>query len=158
MALNRWYSGQTTRAGRSRGEERREHVLRILVEKPGVNFRELVRSTGIPNGTLRHHADMLCRTGKAWWIRDGCKIRYFAGSRPPEPTVVRLVQRVVLDGDLAQVHERVREMGEPSQSAVLDSFPDKPRSTVQNMLERLTARGLLVVRLQGRYKVYTAVA
>lgn len=35
--------------------DRRDHILRIIEERPGIRFREIMRISGMKNGVLSHH-------------------------------------------------------------------------------------------------------
>ena len=53
-------------------------ILKQIGETPGIRYRELVRSTGLSNGTLEYHLRILERTHKVKVdISDGRRGRYY---------------------------------------------------------------------------------
>jgi predicted transcriptional regulator len=53
-------------------------ILKQIGETPGIRYRELVRSTGLSNGTLEYHLRILERTHKVKVdISDGKRGRYY---------------------------------------------------------------------------------
>src|SRR5204863_40713 len=81
---------------------RRDLILAIVEEQPGLSFRALARATGIKWGTLGYHVSALIRSGAIWTVRHGQSLRHFAG-RQPSPTEVRelLVEHALDEVDQA---------------------------------------------------------
>ncbi|MFO1536027.1 MAG: winged helix-turn-helix transcriptional regulator [Thermoplasmatota archaeon] len=50
---------------------RRELILAVIEEQPGMSFRALERATGLKRGTLHYHLLALLRMGSIWTTRHG---------------------------------------------------------------------------------------
>jgi hypothetical protein len=142
---------------RLRGERALEHPNRRLLmehitKDPGVNFRGLVRASGIAAGTARHHLTIMVRAGVVSEQGYGSTRRFFAGTVGKD-----WEQQVLLrEPGLRQLRDWVASNPGATQLQVLDAMAlaGWSRSTTQHRLLRLSESGALQVRWQGRYKRY----
>jgi len=141
-------------AKRAGAHPRREQILAVLRESPGMGFRELARRTGIAHGTLSHHVSILHRQGRVWTTRHSPRCLHYPGPRPSDGAGVRdaVVEHALDDVD----REIVALASEPvKQKDVLERFEGRmPPSTVQARLYALRRRGLLMESRAGRYVYY----
>ena len=63
----------------------RRRVLDILRERPGIHFRELLRTASLGSGTLSYHLYVLEREGFVIARRDGMYRRFFAATADVAP-------------------------------------------------------------------------
>lgn len=132
----------------------RRRLLDRIVDDPGINFRGLVRASGIAAGTTRHHLTVLVRSGLVTEQGYGSTRRFFAGSAGGG-----WEHKVLLrEPGLRQLFEWVAASPGATQRQVLDAMAAAgwSRSTTQHRLQRLAEGGAVQVRWQGRYKRYWA--
>lgn len=139
------------------GEEALEHPnRRLLVDRiakePGINFRGLVRASGIAAGTVRHHLTILVRAGIVTEQGLGSTRRFFAG-RATDGWEHQVLLR---EPGMRQIHDWVAANPGATQLEVLDAMAEAgvSRSTTQHRLERMCERGAVEARWQGRFKRY----
>lgn len=132
---------------------RRQLILDLLQEQPGLCVRELARATGIQMGSLCHHLRLLARSGRVWTTKRGVRLLHFPASVRCEPLAA------IAAHDLDELDRLLLSLARRPipQKGVLDSAPEGvPRSTVQHRLARLVAQGLLATRREGRLLIYEA--
>lgn len=135
---------------------RRDRIVAVLFEHPGIGYRELMRRTAIPSGSLHHHVTILIRQGRAWTVGLSPRLLHYAGPRPFSEVEVRsAVVHHALD---AVDRELVEATALPvNQKTLLERFAGRvPGSTVQARLYALTRRGLMTQKRCGRYVNYEA--
>jgi predicted transcriptional regulator len=142
---------------RMRGEDALEHpnrrsLMEHITNDPGINFRGLVRVSGIAAGTTRHHLTILVRSGLVAEQGFGSTRRFFAGSAGGGWEHKVLMR----EPGLRQLFDWVAANPGSTQMQVLDAMAAGgwSRSTTQHRLQRLSAAGAVQVRWQGRYKRY----
>ncbi len=135
---------------------RRDRILAVLRETPGLGLRELSRATGIATGCLGFHLSVLARQRLVWRVTLSPRLLHYAGTRPTEDVAVRcqIVEHALDDIDQGLVHA----LACPStQKAVIALYAGRiPKSTVQARLYALCRRGLLSERRSGRCVLYEA--
>jgi DNA-binding transcriptional ArsR family regulator len=144
---------------RMTGEEALEHpnrkrLVEHVAKDPGINFRALVRVSGIAAGTTRHHLTILVRSGVITEQGFGATRRFFAGQAGGD-----WEHKVLLrEPGLRHLHDWVAANPGVTQMQALDAMAGAgwSRSTTQHRLQRLCEGGALEARWQGRYKRYWA--
>ena len=138
---------------------RRDLILAVIEEQPGLSFRALARVTGIKWGTLGYHVSALLRSGAIWTVRHGQSLRHFAGRQPPPAEVRELLVEHALDEVDRSIVAWLQEAGPHRQVEALDALVGigVPRSSLQLRLNRLAAQGFLVRRKWARSVTYSAV-
>lgn len=141
-------------ADRALEHPNRRKLFEQIVRDPGINFRGLVRASGIAAGTARHHLTILVRAGLVTEQGLGSTRRFFAGS-PSGDWEHKVLLR---EPGLRQLYDWVAANQGATQLRVLDAMAGAgwSRSTTQHRLQRLGKSGALQVRWQGRYKRYWA--
>ncbi|MHB8634550.1 MAG: helix-turn-helix domain-containing protein [Thermoplasmatota archaeon] len=139
----------------ARGERNRAILLALIENRPGMTFRSLVAASGIASGTTRHHLNVLVRQRRIWYARIGCRLAHYPGAQPTTDAERLYAMLAGLDG-LDRTLLAVMALGDVrGQRPFLDAAQGVPRSTVQNRLERLQARGF-ITRLAGPCHTYRA--
>lgn len=125
---------------------RRDLILAVIEEQPGLSFRALCRATGIKPGTLHYHLTALLRMGSIWTTRHGTCLRHFPGRAPLSPAEIReALAEHALDAIDRTLLAWVRDAGPASQKAALDAHAATgvPRTSLQRRLNRLAEQGFL---------------
>lgn len=139
---------------------RRDLILAVIEEQPGLSFRALCRATGIKQGTLHYHVSILLRSGSVWTTQHGTSLRHFPGRAPSTPMEVReaLAEHALDEMDRILL-AWLREGGPSSQKAALDAHAATgvPRTSLQRRLNRLTEQGFLTRQESVHSVLYTAV-
>lgn len=138
---------------------KRDLILAIIEEQPGLSFRALERATGYKHGTLHHHLLALLRMGSIWTTRHGQALRHFPGRRPSESEVRDLLVQHALDEVDRGIVAWLREVGPKRQVEALEGFAaiGVPRSSLQLRLNRLAEQGFLERREWARSVTYAVV-
>jgi len=125
-----------------------EHPTRRLVyaqirETPGIRYRELLRTLGLPRGSLSFHLSQLERGGYVRSVRILGRTHFFVGESPPGPEALLLTvrQRRILEYLQSAPGASQREI-----SAALGMS----RSNVSYNIRALRALGLVEVRRSGQ--------
>jgi predicted transcriptional regulator len=136
---------------------RRQAIFEQVRHNPGINFRQVVRATGIAAGTVRHHLTILERAGHVIEKAHGSTIRLFENHGKFNETWSRIV--LLREPELALLHTWLEQHGPAFQKDVLDAMSRHgwSRSTTQHRLGRLVRGGAVSIRQQGRWKSYSLV-
>lgn len=134
------------------GEQLLEHparaqLLQIVQAEPGVHFQDLVRRSGLPNGTAVHHLGKLAKGGLVSVRSLGRYTCYFPGNSPDRAA---LAAAPVLRSDGARrVYEAIQ--GRPGLSGLeLAGLVELQPSTVNYHVQRLVESGLVRAARDGR--------
>jgi predicted transcriptional regulator len=135
---------------------RRKTIFQYIQQHPGANFREIARNTSIAAGTVRHHLNVLERSGQIVEHNHGSTVRLFENHGKFANNWADLV--LLREPALGQVHAWLKEHPASPQKAILEAMETHgwSRSTTQHRLSRLVDGGLANIKLQGRLKIYTA--
>lgn len=129
-------------------------ILTHIGKYPGIRYRELLRATGLTNGTLEYHLKMLEKSNSITVERcDGRRARYFLICIPADETqilgyirndVARQIVFYVLGHDLCTFKEIL-------------GHTKKAPSTASWHLKRLTEAGLIMITYGQEYQLYKVV-
>jgi predicted transcriptional regulator len=139
---------------------RRDLILAIIEEQPGLCFRAVGRAAGLKPGTTHYHLTVLHRAGAIWTVRHRTRLLHFPGSTPRSPSEVREALATHALDELDQgLLAWLREAGPASQKAALASrvAAGVPRSSVQRRLNRLAEQGFLLRRQSIQSVIYEPV-
>jgi predicted transcriptional regulator len=138
---------------------RRDLILAVIEEQPGLSFRALARVTGIKWGTLGYHVSALLRSGAIWAVRHGQSLRHFAGRQPSPAEVRELLVEHALDEVDRSIVAWLWAAGPQRQVEALDALARMgvPRSSLQLRLNRLAEQGFLERRKWARSVTYEVV-
>jgi predicted transcriptional regulator len=136
---------------------RRKQIFEYIQQHPGANFREVARNTGIAAGTVRHHLNVLERSGQVVEHSHGSTVRLFENHGKFDQNWSDLV--LLREPALGKLHEWLKAHPNSPQKAVLEAMEAEQwsRSTTQHRLSRLVEGGVVSIRLQGRLKMYSVV-
>ena len=130
--------------------DRDSQLQQIIEQNPGIQFRELMRSSGLKNGVLSHYVGKLEKNGIIKVIRGPRQVRFY----PPqitedESTVIKALRKQTpRDLLLALVKEDGLEFSQ------LVKEVKKSPSTVSLYLSQLVEDGLVEIRLIDLKKRY----
>ena len=129
-------------------------ILEQVTKTPGIRYRELLRQTGLANGTLEYHLKMLEKSYRVRVERqEGRRARYYPISFSSDEAhitgyvrnnVARQIVYFILRHDLCTFGEIVAHV-------------NKAPSTVSWHLKRLTEGGIVSVRYRQDYHLYSIV-
>ncbi len=136
----------------------RRRLFDFIQSTPGATFREVVRETGIPSGTARHHIQVMCQAGVIIERQHRSTLRYFDAKGDYADSWNTTV--ILREPDLARLHGWMLANPGVYQKDVVDAAGGWgwSRSTTQHRLSRLVDEGLGIMTLQGRLKRYHAVS
>jgi predicted transcriptional regulator len=125
----------------------RAQLLMIVQAEPGVHFQDLVRRSGLPNGTAVHHLGKLTKGGLVSVRALGRYTCYFPGASPSRSAVA---SAAVLRSDGARrVYEAIQ--GHPGLSGLeLAGLVGLQPSTVNYHVQKLVESGLVLSSREGR--------
>lgn len=127
-------------------------ILKVIGQNPGIRYRELARQTGLANGVLTYHLNIMEHIKYINKFRHKNITRYYPLNIPNEDQKIISHLRVhsekhiilfVLGNDLCTFNEIVEHVG-------------KARSTISWHLRRLLEDGILSVH-HGEYNLYRIV-
>jgi DNA-binding transcriptional ArsR family regulator len=133
----------------------RSRLVQIVQAEPGIHFQDLVRRSGLPNGTAVHHLGKLTQAGLLSARPLGRYTCYFPGASPDRAA---LAAAPVLRSDGARrVYEAIQ--GRPGLSGLeLAGLVALQPSTVNYHVQRLVDCGLVRAARDGRSVRLSAVA
>ena len=130
--------------------ERDSQIQQIIEKNPGIQFREIMRSSGLKNGVLSHYLGKLEKNGIIKVIRGPRQARFY----PPritedESTVIKALRKQTpRDLLLALIKEDGLEFSQ------LVKEVKKSPSTVSLYLSQIVEDGLVEIRLVALKKRY----
>lgn len=126
-------------------------ILKQIGETPGIRYRELVRSTGLSNGTLEYHLRILERTHKVKVdISDGKRGRYYPiDILANESNVIGFIRNNVS----RQIVTFILEHELCTFGEILEHIKKAP-STLSWHLKRLSKAAIISVTYGKQYQLY----
>ncbi|WP_428325248.1 winged helix-turn-helix transcriptional regulator [Nitrosopumilus sp.] len=132
--------------------DRDSQIQEIIEKNPGIQFREIMRSSGLKNGVLSHYLDKLERNGVIKADRGPRQARFYPPQITEDESIVIKALRKQTPRDLLLA--LVKEDGLEFSQLVKDV--NKSPSTVSLYLSQLVDDGLVetkVVQLKKRYHI-----
>jgi predicted transcriptional regulator len=136
------------------GVDTKSKILKCINRVPGIRYRELLRLTGLPNGTLEYHLKILEGIQKVTTFRrSGRRTGYYPIDIPADEShilehirnqVARQIVFFILERDLRTFGEVVEHI-------------KKAQSTVSWHLKRLSEAGIISISYGPEYQLYSAV-
>ncbi len=126
-------------------------ILKQIGETPGIRYRELVRSTGLSNGTLEYHLRILERTHKVKVdISDGKRGRYYPiDILANESNIIGFIRNNVS----RQIVTFILEHELCTFGEILEHIKKAP-STLSWHLKRLSKAAIISVTYGKQYQLY----
>lgn len=126
-------------------------ILKQIGETPGIRYRELVRSTGLSNGTLEYHLRILERTHKVKVdISDGKRGRYYPiDILANESNIIGFIRNNVS----RQIVTFILEHELCTFGEILEHIKKAP-STLSWHLKRLSKAAVISVTYGKQYQLY----
>ena len=129
----------------------REKIFQFIDESPGIRYRELLRITGLTNGVLSYHLNLLNNSGKVKINRVNDRVtRYFSHDVPidefnliglfRQPTTRKIIT-YILESETCGFNDIV-------------VHTNKVASTISWHLSKLTDANIIKVRKQNEFKYY----
>ncbi|MGY5146948.1 MAG: winged helix-turn-helix transcriptional regulator [Candidatus Nitrosopumilus sp. bin_7KS] len=130
--------------------DRDSQLQKIIEENPGIQFREIMRSSGLKNGVLSHYLGKLEKTGIIKVIRGPRQARFFSPKITEDESIVIKALRKQTPRDLllALIENDGLEFSQ------LVSKVKKSPSTVSLYLSQIVDDGLVEIRLVELKKRY----
>ena len=130
--------------------KRRSHLTELIWKHPGLNFRDLMRITGMKNGVLSHHLNSLEKSSAISAIRGPRQSRFYPSNFSEiESKIVKALRR--------QTPKSIIEfliLYEPSGFRDIVKYSGKSPSTVSLYLSQLVRDGIVKTKLVERTKMY----
>ncbi len=132
--------------------ERDSQIQEIIEKNPGIQFREIMRSSGLKNGVLSHYLDKLEKNGIIKAYRGPRQVRFYPPQITEDESIVIKALRKQTPRDLllALIKEDGLEFSE------LVKEVNKSPSTVSLYLSQLLEDGLVetkFIQLKKRYHI-----
>ncbi len=132
--------------------ERDSQIQEIIEKNPGIQFREIMRSSGLKNGVLSHYLDKLEKNGIIKADRGPRQVRFYPPQITEDESIVIKALRKQTPRDLllALIKEDGLEFSE------LVKEVNKSPSTVSLYLSQLVEDGLVetkFIQLKKRYHI-----
>ncbi len=130
--------------------DRRLQLAEIIRKNPGLNFRDLMRATGMKNGVLSHHLGSLEKLGSISAVRGPRQSRFYPPSfSEQESRIVKALRRQTPKLIIQSLILR-----EPLEFKDIVSYTKKSPSTVSLYLSQLVADQVIKTKLAERTKTY----
>ena len=129
---------------------RDSQLLQIIEENPGIQFREIMRSSGLKNGVLSHYLTKLEKNGVIKAVRGPRQSRFYSPQITEEESIVikALRRQTPRDLLLALIQDDGLEFSE------LVGKVKKSPSTVSLYLSQIIDDGLVEIKLVNLKKRY----
>ena len=132
--------------------DRSQKLQELIDDNPGIQFREIMRSSGLKNGVLSHYLKKLEDGGVIKVMRGPRQVRFYSPNITEEESIVIKALRKETPRDLllALIKDDGLEFSQ------LVSEVKKSPSTVSLYLSQIVAEGLVeikVVELKKRYHI-----
>ncbi len=134
----------------------RRKIADFVRDHPGATFREVLRGTGVPAGTARHHLAVLAKERIVTQHGHRQTLRFFENHGRFDRSWNTVV--LLREPDLKRLHDWLLGHPDTMQGDIVESASTWgwSRSTTQHRLGRMVAEGLIEVTVHGRRKHYTA--
>ena len=132
--------------------DRDSQIQQIIEQNPGIQFREIMRSSGLKNGVLSHYLDKLERNGIIKAIRGPRQVRFYPPQITEDESIVIKALRKQTPRDLLLA--LIKEDG--LKFSQLVNEVNKSQSTVSLYLSQLVDDGLVetkFVQLRKKYHI-----
>ena len=132
--------------------DRSQKLQELIDDNPGIQFREIMRSSGLKNGVLSHYLKKLEDHGVVKVVRGPRQVRFYSPNITEEESIVIKALRKQTPRDLllALIKENGLEFSQ------LVKEVKKSPSTVSLYLSQIIADGLVevkIVELKKRYHI-----
>jgi len=130
--------------------KRKLKLVRIIETSPGLNFRDLMRVTGMKNGVLSHHLEGLEKKGIVSVIRGPRQSRFYPPTFSEQDSKItkalrRTTPKLIIESLV---------LNEPLEFKEIVSSIEKSPSTTSLYLSQLLSDEIVKVKLEGRTKKY----
>lgn len=135
-----------------KGEIRNNQILELVNEHPGLNFRDIMRFTGLKNGVISYHVKKLERKNKLTVKRKTGNTRFF-------PLDVNETESILLEMIRRPTPKDIILLLEKNPSGLtlnqIVEYTSKAQSTISVNLQLLVAKKILSIRFHDRKKIFT---
>ena len=129
----------------------RERIIQFINETPGIRYRELLRTTGVSNGVLSYHLNLLDNSGRVRVHRvNNRTTRYFSHD---VSTVESNSIGLLCQSTSRKIIIYILESG-PCRFSDIVNYTKKVPSTVSWHLSRLKDADIIKVRRQNEFNYY----
>lgn len=136
---------------RSAADMRREVISCIIQQNPGIQFRDIMRRTGMKNGVLSHHLRKIEKTGTVMVERSPQKTHYYPlGTSELESRIAKALRR--------GTHRKIilSLLRNRDGLSFLDLIRGSSRapSTISQYTQQLAEDGIVKIEIKGRKRWY----
>lgn len=135
-----------------KGEIRNNQILELVNEHPGLNFRDIMRLTGLKNGVISYHVKKLEYKNQLTVKRKTGNTRFF-------PLDVNEAESILLEMIRRPTPKDIILLLEKNPSGLtlnqIVEYTCKAQSTISVNLQLLTAKKILSIRFHNRKKIFT---
>ncbi|MGB7955232.1 MAG: ArsR family transcriptional regulator [Candidatus Nitrosopolaris sp.] len=129
-------------------------ILEQIAKTPGLRYKELLRSTGLTNGTLEYHLKIMEKTNKVTVERhNGRRARYFPIYIPTDESQILGYTRNKV---ARQIVSFTLEHGLCTFGEIVEYIKKAP-STASWHLKRLSDGGIISITYRQEYQLYSLV-
>ena len=130
--------------------DRNLQLQEIIEENPGIQFREIMRSSGLKNGVLSHYLGKLEKNGIIKVARGPRQTRFFPPKITEDQSIVIKALRKKTPRDLLLALVRLDGL----EFSKLVKEVGKSQSTVSLYLAQLVKDGLVEIKIENQKKRY----
>lgn len=134
-----------------KGEIRNNQILELVNENPGLNFRDIMRITGLKNGVISYHMKKLERKNKLTVKRKTGNTRFFPLNIDENESVLLEMIRRPTPREIILLLEKNPE-GLTLNKIV--EFTHKAQSTISVYLQLLLTKKIISISLHDRKKIF----
>ena len=133
--------------------DRKTKLTEIIEKNPGLNFRGLMRVTGLKNGVLSHHLNGLEKNGSVNVIRGPRQSRFFPKHiSEKDANVIKALRRETPKQIIQSLI-----MNEQLEFKEIVEYTKKAPSTVSLYLSQLIETNIVKVKLDNRLKKFSLI-
>lgn len=134
-----------------KGEIRKNQILDLIVENPGINFRDIMRLTGLKNGVISYHIKKLEKKNKVAVKRRTGNTRFFPLDIDEHESVLFEMLRRPTPNEIIILLSQYPDgltLGE------LIGYTNKAQSTISSYLQLLHSKKIIGINLYDRKKIF----
>jgi len=134
-----------------KGEIRNNQILELVHENPGLNFRDIMRITGLKNGVVSYHIKKLENNNKLTVKRKTGNTRFFPLNVEESESILLEMVRRPTPREIILLLE-MNQNGLPLNEIVKST--KKAQSTISSYLQLLLSKKIIIISFSDRKKIF----